>query len=71
MLTPVDLVKSRLQVQRESKQSSYYKGTVDCLFKTYGNFGLRGLYKGNLITILREIPAYGGKSYKDLIFIFI
>jgi len=59
--TPVELVKTRLQVQIDSKSNSYYKGIFDCLRKTYNSKGIRGIYKGNLITNLREIPAIAGK----------
>ena len=59
--TPVELVKTRLQVQKDSKSNSYYKGIFDCLRKTYNYDGIRGIYKGNLITNLREIPAISGK----------
>lgn len=60
--TPVELVKTRLQVQKASKSNSYYKGIFDCLRKTYYYNGIRGVYKGNLITNLREIPAIAGKT---------
>jgi hypothetical protein len=33
---------------------------MDCLVKTWKNEGVRGLYKGNFASIVREIPAYGG-----------
>lgn len=59
--TPVELVKTRLQVQRSSKVNSYYNGIFDCLKKTYIYNGIRGIYKGNLITNLREIPAISCK----------
>ena len=61
IVTPVELVKCRLQVQTEACiKNSFYTGIVDCLFKTYITEGLRGLYKGNFASIIREIPAYGG-----------
>lgn len=33
VLSPIELVKCRLQIQRESKTNAYYKGPIDCLQK--------------------------------------
>ena len=61
VVTPVELVKCRLQIQTEANiKNSYYTGIVDCLVKTWKQEGVRGLYKGNFASIMREIPAYGG-----------
>ena len=40
VLTPVELVKCRLQIQRESKATAYYKGTVDCAIKIIREEGI-------------------------------
>ena len=62
VVTPVELIKCRLQIQTEaSVKNSFYTGIIDCLVKTWNAEGIRGLYKGNVASILREIPAYGGK----------
>jgi solute carrier family 25 carnitine/acylcarnitine transporter 20/29 len=95
VVTPVELVKCRLQMQMDSKPSiynsssgnrisggsigvnggtnvsgasvlattdhTYYKGILDCIRKIRKYEGIRALYKGNVITILREIPAYGAQ----------
>jgi len=61
VVTPVELVKCRLQIQAETKKQAYYKGILDCLFKTYKLEGIKGLYKGNIATIFRDIPAYAGQ----------
>jgi solute carrier family 25 carnitine/acylcarnitine transporter 20/29 len=61
IVTPVELVKCRLQVQNEGKETAYYKGVKDCIFKTYKESGIKSLYKGNIATMLREIPAYAGQ----------
>lgn len=61
VVTPVELVKCRLQVQTEACiKNSYYTGIIDCLVKTWKTEGVRGLYKGNFASIVREIPAYAG-----------
>lgn len=59
VLTPVELVKCRLQVQNSiSSQFRQYKGPIDCIIKTVKQEGImRGLYKGNTATLLREIPG--------------
>jgi solute carrier family 25 carnitine/acylcarnitine transporter 20/29 len=61
VVTPVELVKCRLQVQYEDKAKAYYKGVVDCLWKICKEEGIRNLYRGNAITILREVPAYAAQ----------
>lgn len=61
VVTPVELVKCRLQLQTENKAKSYYKGTIDCILKIAREEGIRSLYLGNVATMLREIPAYAGK----------
>lgn len=61
VVTPVELVKCRLQIQHESKGKAYYKGVLDCIVKTYKESGVRGLYQGNIATIMREIPAYSAQ----------
>jgi len=60
LLTPVELVKCRLQVQASDKKM--YKGPIDCAIKTYKyGGGLTSLFKGHTATMLREIP--GGAAY--------
>jgi len=61
VVTPIELVKCRLQIQSENKSTAYYKGVMDCIKKTHANGGVRALYKGNYATILREIPAYAAQ----------
>lgn len=60
LVTPVELVKCRLQVQKENRLTAYYKGISDCIYKTYKSEGIKGIYKGNFSSIMREIPAYSG-----------
>ena len=56
--TPVDLVKCRLQVQRQSKSLAYYKGPIDCLRKVVHEEGLQGLYRGQVTMLMREMPLF-------------
>jgi solute carrier family 25 carnitine/acylcarnitine transporter 20/29 len=61
IVTPVELVKCRLQVQRDDKNHSKYKGINDCLKKIYSERGFKGIYQGNVITVIREVVAYGAQ----------
>jgi solute carrier family 25 carnitine/acylcarnitine transporter 20/29 len=46
MCTPVDLVKCRLQMQKEGHGLGYYKGPIDVLKKVFREEGIKGLYRG-------------------------
>lgn len=50
--SPMELVKSRMQVGDTSKDP------IECVKKIYRNNGLKGVYRGLGLTILREIPAF-------------
>ena len=58
VVTPVELVKCRLQLQELSLKESKYKGSLDCLNQVYRLEGIKGVYSGVIITILREVPGY-------------
>jgi len=57
LATPVELVRTKLQVQHEG--SLVYKGNIDCIRKVCQAEGLAGLYRGNVSMMLREAPAFG------------
>lgn len=57
-VTPTDLIKCRLQVQ-DGHASNQYRGPVDCIKHIYSRNGLRGLFLGYPITLLREVPSFG------------
>lgn len=61
VLTPVELVKCRLQVQNSASTVAGfrpYKGPIDVVMQTLKSEGLvKGLYRGNFSTLLREIPG--------------
>ncbi|KAJ1923035.1 Mitochondrial carrier protein ymc2 [Tieghemiomyces parasiticus] len=66
---PVEHVRTRLQVQTggpapavataASSARIYYSGPLDCVAQIYRQHGLRGLYKGQVATVLRELHGYG------------
>jgi len=55
VLTPVELIKCRLQIQDAEGATKKYKGPVDCIVKTVKQDGFRGLYKGHSATLAREM----------------
>lgn len=63
ILSPVELVKIRLQLQgsnyTRSKQADRYKGPTDVARSILRREGLRGIYRGLSITVLRDAPSHG------------
>ena len=63
VLTPIELVKCRLQVSGQpiaGVRGGYhtsYAGPMDCLARSIRADGLRVLYRGHAATMLREIPG--------------
>ena len=61
VLSPIELVKCRLQIQTEANlQNAYYKGSLHCIRRIVSEEGINGLFKGLVATILREVPCYAG-----------
>ncbi|KAL9232076.1 hypothetical protein vseg_007222 [Gypsophila vaccaria] len=60
ILTPVELLKIRLQLQQKSRiGSSPEKGPINLGKAILRAEGIRGLYRGLSITVLRDAPAHG------------
>lgn len=55
ILYPADVIKTRLQVQRAN---ALYKGTFDAVFKTFRSEGLKGLYKGFVVSQLSILTGH-------------
>lgn len=56
---PIEHVRIRLQTQPHGADR-LYNGPIDCIRKLSGHQGvLRGLFRGQVVTVLREIQAYG------------
>lgn len=53
---PTDLVKVRLQGQTSSER---YRGPVHCVAVILKGEGVRGLYRGGVPYILRDVPCFG------------
>ncbi len=60
IVSPMELVKCRLQLQRESSATAYYKGPIDCVRKMIAEEGVLSLNNGMVSTVLREVPCYAG-----------
>lgn len=60
IVTPIELVKCKIQMQKDPSQ---YKNSIDCLFKLVSKNGVRGLYQGNFITIIREISGNSAQFF--------
>lgn len=63
IITPVELAKTKLQVQGQGqklqKKNKVYVGTFDCLQKIYKSEGIRGCYRGLLVSVTRDVPGFG------------
>lgn len=59
---PIEHIRTRLQVQTSATASALtplYKGPWDCARRIFSTHGLRGVYKGQIPTMLREFFGYG------------
>lgn len=59
ILGPGERVKCLLQMQTESGREAKYKGPIDVIKKTYREGGIRSVFRGTLVTGLRDVPGSG------------
>ncbi|GAB4842181.1 Mitochondrial arginine transporter bac2 [Ancistrocladus abbreviatus] len=60
LLTPVELIKIRLQLQQKTHfRNDSETGPINVAKNIYRTEGIRGLYRGLAITVLRDAPAHG------------
>ena len=57
-VTPMDVVKTRLQVIRSGGEAAY-NGLLDCVRKTYVNEGIKAFYKGTVPRMIVIAPLFG------------
>lgn len=60
VMVPAERIKCLLQIQQQSsgkKSTQQYKGFGDCAAQLYRQDGLRGLYKGMILTLMRDVPG--------------
>ncbi|KAK1358291.1 Mitochondrial arginine transporter BAC2 [Heracleum sosnowskyi] len=62
ILSPVELVKIRLQLQgivpNKAEQAQNFNGPTSVVKGIYRTEGLRGIYRGLTVTVLRDAPSY-------------
>ncbi|XP_068194454.1 mitochondrial basic amino acids transporter isoform X3 [Antennarius striatus] len=59
---PMELAKTRMQLQGTGEKKSknkMYKNSVDCLVRIYKREGIRGINRGMVTTLIREMPGFG------------
>lgn len=56
--SPMELAKTRLQLQSEKSGGQFFRGPVDCLRYVAKTEGIRGVFKGLGITALRDVPGF-------------
>uniref|UniRef100_A0AAY5L9T2 Uncharacterized protein n=1 Tax=Esox lucius TaxID=8010 RepID=A0AAY5L9T2_ESOLU len=60
IVCPGERVKCLLQVQAfGGQQAVRYSGPLDCAVKLYKTQGLRSVYKGTALTLIRDVPSNG------------
>ncbi|XP_062871595.1 mitochondrial carnitine/acylcarnitine carrier protein [Trichomycterus rosablanca] len=58
IVAPGERIKCLLQVQTISGQMKY-AGPLDCAVKLYKEKGIRSVYKGTVLTLIRDVPSTG------------
>jgi len=63
LMHPLDLVKTRFQIQRGPDDPNRYKNLADCFRTIYRSEGFKAFYKGILPPILAETPKRATKFF--------
>ncbi|KAL4438789.1 hypothetical protein ABPG74_013462 [Tetrahymena malaccensis] len=50
---PMEHIRIKMQLMK----NKMYKNTIDCAIQVFKQYGIKGLYKGEVATIMREIPG--------------
>lgn len=58
IMAPGERIKCLLQIQAASGGVKY-AGPMDCAKQIYKEAGIRGIYKGTVLTLMRDVPASG------------
>ncbi|XP_032892909.1 cAMP-dependent protein kinase type II-alpha regulatory subunit-like isoform X2 [Amblyraja radiata] len=58
IMAPGERIKCLLQIQA-STGATKYAGPIDCASQIYRTSGIRGIYKGTALTLMRDVPASG------------
>jgi hypothetical protein len=57
IVSPVELVKCKMQNDKENRYSS----SRGCLKDILNKSGIKGVFKGTVSTVYREVPAYAAQ----------
>jgi solute carrier family 25 carnitine/acylcarnitine transporter 20/29 len=60
---PVELIKTRLQIQYGAHDREAFRGPLDATIRIANRRGIKGLFRGMSATLYREIPGYGGQFF--------
>ncbi|KFO79827.1 Mitochondrial carnitine/acylcarnitine carrier protein, partial [Cuculus canorus] len=69
IMAPGERIKCLLQIQAATGETKY-SGSLDCAKQLYREAGIRGVYKGTVLTLMRVSPARGF-FYFLLLFFFL
>ncbi|KAF6727435.1 Mitochondrial carnitine/acylcarnitine carrier protein [Oryzias melastigma] len=58
IMAPGERIKCLLQIQASTGEVKY-AGPMDCVKQLYRESGIRGIYKGTALTLMRDVPASG------------
>lgn len=58
IVAPGERIKCLLQVQASSGEARY-SGPLDCAVRLYKEHGIRSVYKGTVLTLIRDVPSNG------------
>ncbi|XP_034027939.1 mitochondrial carnitine/acylcarnitine carrier protein [Thalassophryne amazonica] len=58
IVAPGERIKCLLQVQASSGELRY-RGPLDCAVRLYKEQGIRSVYKGTVLTLIRDVPSSG------------
>lgn len=56
--SPMELIKTRMQIQENMGMKGLYKNPINCMATIAKTEGFRAVFRGQGITILREIPGF-------------
>lgn len=67
--SPMELIKTRLQLQSQNTKNKQFSGALHCLRHIFKTEGFRGVYRGMGITAARDLPGFSSYfvSYEMLI----
>ena len=57
VMAPTERIKCLLQVQSHAAGKPQYSGMADCAVQVYRQGGIPSLYKGTMLTLMRDVPG--------------